>query len=332
MPRVQLSAALSSAGRPPAELPPRLPLVLLQVNASYRGRNALVPPPKGDIPQPLQWVAKKALSTQSQTSSDRKEEALLGVMKVGASGPHVILAWPIVTVIASLCAQLLGHLQSESSSWISGRSDGVTEASLCSIFDVSDECRSEYRAICAVFLLLSTLLALVSYLLCVARDELDIHITPLTPQLIVKSAEMQITIPWDEASPVCEIRDQHGELLCRVFSEFPNYQTSSTQVSLRLESASGFDLAVLLALRALPEEQQLALCRVGRETFGFVVPEWKDRYSVQHRSGTILLTLVGDFSTGQVPSKIQEGSADLVGDFSTGQVAACSYGSLRSEH
>eukprot|EP00971_Amphidinium_carterae_P135861 2691849-Amphidinium_carterae.1 len=55
----------------------------------------------------------------------------------------------------------------------------------------------------------------VSYLLCVVREELDVHITPLTPQLIVKSADTQITIPWDETSPVCDVREQSGDLLCR---------------------------------------------------------------------------------------------------------------------
>mmetsp|Transcript_21711 Transcript_21711/g.49410 ORF Transcript_21711/g.49410 Transcript_21711/m.49410 type:complete len:370 (+) Transcript_21711:86-1195(+) len=295
MPAFHLHAALSNAGRTAEQH--HAALALLQVNVSYRLPDALGAP-GGDVPVPLQWVAKKALSTQSKALSDSKEEALLGVMKVGASGPHVILAWPFMAAVVSVFAQLIGHLRNAPSSWSDGRS--LSEASLCSIFDVSDECRSEYRAICALFLLLSSLLALVSYLLCVVREELDVHITPLTPQLIVKSADTQITIPWDETSPVCDVREQSGDLLCRVFSEFPNYQTSSTQVSLRLESAAGCDLAVLLALRALPEEQQLALCRVGCETFGFVVPEAKDRYSVQHRTGMILLTLVGDFSTGRV--------------------------------
>mmetsp|Transcript_20078 Transcript_20078/g.46786 ORF Transcript_20078/g.46786 Transcript_20078/m.46786 type:complete len:402 (+) Transcript_20078:115-1320(+) len=294
-------------------LPPAPAIAPLQVTA------ASVHPPEAvgghahAIPQQLTWMAKQVLSRPAHMSHSGNT-TWMHLLEAGHRGPHTAFLVPVLSSASALAVRLVGHLHDilfwpssagdsglvNESSWTgSFRSWLLMETGFCEIFTESP-CQSELLAMLAVFFILLFCVALVSYLLCIMREEVDINITPLSPQLIVKTTDLRVSIPWSFKTPVAEIKDTDGNLICKVVSEFPDNPTTAVTATLQLENSSGFTLAILMALSVAPVGQTLALFRVGRETFGFVVPDGEDRYAVQHRSGTRLLTLLGDFSSGKV--------------------------------
>merc|ERR1719343_1625696 len=78
-----------------------------------------------------------------------------------------------------------------------------------------------------------------------------------------------------------------------------------------LETARGASLATAVARGVAVQGRAIALCRPNHEIFGFVIPDRQDpnRYYLNHRTGTTLLMLQGNFdepdAVGINPAKSQ---------------------------
>lgn len=163
------------------------------------------------------------------------------------------------------------------------------------------------------------------------REDKEEQVTPLCPQLVVRDASLTFKIALDPAAEKLEVfSDKDGaQPLAKVAMDWPDpFRPCASGIAstARLQSASGMNLATVVARNVAVSGQALALCRSGCEIFGFVESDSENgRYHVRHRTGVHLLTLTGNFSTWDVegvnPAGAPVFSAKKEGDFCVGKVS-----------
>mmetsp|Transcript_117345 Transcript_117345/g.364777 ORF Transcript_117345/g.364777 Transcript_117345/m.364777 type:complete len:307 (-) Transcript_117345:83-1003(-) len=162
-----------------------------------------------------------------------------------------------------------------------------------------DLCRAEtLHALLLLVCLCSTIMAIICAF-AFFREDKEEQITPLCPQLVVKEADLSFKMPLDSQADSMTVVDINDQPLCKVAMDWPDPfrpGASGVAATVRLQSNLDLTLATVVARNVAVVGQGLALCRAGCEIFGFVEPEGPRRYSVRHRTGLHLLTLVGDFA------------------------------------
>lgn len=137
------------------------------------------------------------------------------------------------------------------------------------------------------------------------REDKEEQITPLCPQLVVRNTDLKFQIPLDGQGGTFDVTcvDEPQDLICKVAMDWTDpfkTGTSGVAATVRLQNAMDFTVATVVARNVAVVGQSLALCRAGCEIFGFVEPDGDHRYLVRHRTGVHLLTLIGDFETGNI--------------------------------
>lgn len=128
------------------------------------------------------------------------------------------------------------------------------------------------------------------------REEKEERITPLCPQLIVKSVDITLGMQLDEDS--FDVTEPSGDKFCKVILDWPTTAVGIVG-TVRLQSVHGVPL-VTVVVRSGYAGQNMAICRgSGREMFGFIEAT-RDKFFVQHRTNTELLTLSEDPETNEM--------------------------------
>eukprot|EP00928_Gymnodinium_smaydae_P087882 TRINITY_DN72070_c0_g1_i1.p1 TRINITY_DN72070_c0_g1~~TRINITY_DN72070_c0_g1_i1.p1 ORF type:complete len:404 (+),score=102.64 TRINITY_DN72070_c0_g1_i1:114-1325(+) len=183
------------------------------------------------------------------------------------------------------------------------------QAPLCR--DGDGPCKAE--AIHVVMLLLFLTISVISVIVTFSffRDDKEEHITPLCPQLVTRDSELALRFPLGGVAtppnalsmPAVEgtqVSDELGRCICKLSTDWPdpfNHGISGVAATMRLQNPFDATLANVIIRHVAVVNQGLALCRSSYEVFGFVEPEGSRRYNIRHRTGVVLLSLVGDFDT-----------------------------------
>lgn len=167
---------------------------------------------------------------------------------------------------------------------------------MCGALD-SSSCQPERLHVILLVCVLCLGLVFVSCLLAFLRDDREDHITPLSPQFIVKCESLGFRMPADPSRETSfDVTGLSGEVLCRVFVDWPDTEgLNGVTATLRVQSLLDMTVATIVARSVAVVGQSLALCRAGCEIFGFVeVDDAENLYTTRHRTGLPLLTLRDD--------------------------------------
>lgn len=159
-----------------------------------------------------------------------------------------------------------------------------------------------------VLVLLSSLCIAIVGVVCAftfIREDKEEQITPLCPQLVVRSSDLKFQMAIDTPSGAFDVTTstEPQETLCSVAMDWTDPLkggTGGVAATVRLKNTMDFTVATVVARNVAVVGQSLALCRAGCEIFGFVEPDGDHRYHVRHRTGVHLLTLTGDFNSCQI--------------------------------
>lgn len=133
------------------------------------------------------------------------------------------------------------------------------------------------------------------------REEQEENITPLCPALIVKDEQLEFTMPSQCGSEVLEVTDMSGKHIVKLTQELRDpFRPGSMGVAATVKLCSPQDIVFATIVVRPAAKQGVALCRAGCEIFGFVEQVTEKRYDIRHRTGHLLMTMVGDFETGEV--------------------------------
>lgn len=192
----------------------------------------------------------------------------------------------------------LAHFQRQNVSW-DMRGTWLLQIGNVACSPLQNLCRPEtIHALLLLIGLCATIVTIVFFFV-FSRTEKEEHITPLCPQLVVKEAELHFKAPLDSQAEKTSVLDLSNDSpFCKFAVDMPlarRQNASGVVATVRLQSNLDITLATVVARSSAAVGHGLALCRAGFEIFGFVDPDGPRRYSVRHRTGVLLLTLVGDF-------------------------------------
>jgi hypothetical protein len=166
-----------------------------------------------------------------------------------------------------------------------------------------DFCSMESTKVIILLITLSSTIVLVICAFTFFREDREEQITPLCPQLIVKDHELNFKIPLGTRANDMDVVDTKDppDTVCKVSMDWPDPFRGSPHgvaATVRIHNRD-LTLATVVARNVAVLGQGLALCRSGCEIFGFVEPDGP-RYLVRHRTGVLLLTLIGDFDNWDI--------------------------------
>lgn len=165
-------------------------------------------------------------------------------------------------------------------------------------------CRTETVHAILLLVALCTSIVMIICAFVFFREDKEEQINPLCPQLVVKDLELNFELTLDSRTDSTVVLDLgSNQPICKVVMDYPDpFRPGASGVAgtVRLQNSLDLTLATVVARNVAIVGHGLALCRSGCEIFGFVEPEGPRRYSVRHRTGVHLLTLIGDFAAMDV--------------------------------
>jgi len=195
-------------------------------------------------------------------------------------------------------------LLQEGSAVVSSAATSVVSATGCRQGDTSDWCKVENLHVTVLVVFLSVAIFTVICIWSNIREDKEETITPLCPQLIVKTSKAQrIRLVLDASETGTEVVDADTDnFICRVILDWPDPLRpgfTGVAATVRIQDRQDKTLATIVARSVAVQGQGICVCRQGCEIFGFVEPDekQKDRYNVCHRSTVQLLSLEGDLDS-----------------------------------
>lgn len=164
------------------------------------------------------------------------------------------------------------------------------------------DCQSDRLQLTLVLLvLLSAIFSMLCAFAFFREDKEDI--TPLTPQLMVREAEMVVNLTLNAQDDNFAITKEDGEVVASVAIEWPDPFRPGCGVAGQVRIFNSQQVLGIVSARSVlntfgQAPHGLALCREKHEMFAWVEVEGTRSYHVRHRTSQPLLTLVGDLTPG----------------------------------
>lgn len=171
-----------------------------------------------------------------------------------------------------------------------------------SIASCGDACRLESLHATILLISLCTVIVLMGCACAFFREDKEEQIKPLCPQLVVRDMDLEFMMPLSNQVDVFPVTSLTGKTVCKVVVDWPDPfrpGASGVAATVRVVNLLDHTLTTLVARNAL-SGQSLILCRETGEMYASVEPDGLARFHVRHRTNVHLLTLSGDFSSGNV--------------------------------
>lgn len=165
-----------------------------------------------------------------------------------------------------------------------------------------EDCQSDRLQLTLVLIvLLSAILSMLCAFAFFREDKEDI--TPLTPQLMVKEAEMVVNLSLTAQDDNFAITKEDGEVVASVAIEWPDPFRPGCGVAGQVRVFNSQQVLGIVSARSVLNSfgqapHGLALCREKHEMFAWVEVEGARSFHVRHRTSQPLLTLVGELTPG----------------------------------
>jgi hypothetical protein len=149
-------------------------------------------------------------------------------------------------------------------------------------------------------ILLTSLLCTFNFL----REDKEEHITPMCPRLVVKDTDFHFRLPVAAMEhQSSDILNANDESIAKITMDWPDqlrFADGGVSATARLGIGDSV-IGTVVARKPHTIGQGIALCRASCEIFGYIDahPDGK-AFSVRHRTGILLLTLIGNFDTFDV--------------------------------
>lgn len=189
------------------------------------------------------------------------------------------------------------NLRGPSSALIQATLEASHAAGIC-----GEACQLESLHAAILFFSLVSILVMMGCACFFFREDKEEQIKPLCPQLVVKESTLSFTMPASIQEDAFNVASIQGKTVCKIVVDWPDPfrpGASGVAATVRLIGMLDHTLTTLVA-RHSPSGSSLILCRESGDMFATVEPDGPTVYHVRHRTNVHLLTLSGDFTSGDV--------------------------------